>query len=61
MTSAAGQSSWSVIRTCLPKISSSRAARVPGSIAVLPGTGHIITPAKIELALDFFDRHRQAS
>ena len=30
-------------------------------IAVLPGTGHIITPAKIELALDFFDRHRQAS
>jgi pimeloyl-ACP methyl ester carboxylesterase len=32
-----------------------------GEIAVLPGTGHIITPAKIELALDFFDRHLQAS
>jgi pimeloyl-ACP methyl ester carboxylesterase len=32
-----------------------------GEIAVLPGTGHIITPAKIELALGFFDRHRQAS
>jgi pimeloyl-ACP methyl ester carboxylesterase len=32
-----------------------------GEIAVLPGTGHIITPAKIEQALGFFDRHRQAS
>ena len=40
MTSAAGQSSWPVIRTCLPKISSSRAARacgvdVPGQPQVL--------------------------
>jgi len=32
-----------------------------GEIAVLPGTGHVITPAKIERALGFFDRHRQAS
>jgi pimeloyl-ACP methyl ester carboxylesterase len=32
-----------------------------GEIAVLPGTGHVITPAKIELALDFLGRHRQAS
>jgi pimeloyl-ACP methyl ester carboxylesterase len=32
-----------------------------GEIAVLPGTGHVITAAKIELALDFFDRHLQAS
>jgi pimeloyl-ACP methyl ester carboxylesterase len=32
-----------------------------GEIAVLPGTGHIITPAKIELALDFLGRHVNAS
>jgi pimeloyl-ACP methyl ester carboxylesterase len=32
-----------------------------GEIAVLPGTGHVITAAKIELALDFFGRHLQAS
>jgi pimeloyl-ACP methyl ester carboxylesterase len=32
-----------------------------GEIAVLPGTGHIITAAKIELALDFCGRHLQAS
>ena len=32
MTSAAGQSSWSVISTCLPKISSSSAARAAGSM-----------------------------
>ena len=32
-----------------------------GEIADLPGTGHIITPAKIELALGFFGRHLQAS
>jgi 3-oxoadipate enol-lactonase len=32
-----------------------------GEIAVLPGTGHIITPAKIDQTLGFFDRHRQAS
>ena len=28
-----------------------------GEIAVLPGTGHVITPAKIELTVEFFDRH----
>jgi pimeloyl-ACP methyl ester carboxylesterase len=28
-----------------------------GELAVLPGTGHVITPAKIELAIDFFGRH----
>jgi pimeloyl-ACP methyl ester carboxylesterase len=32
-----------------------------GEIAVLPGTGHVITPAKIELALDFLGRHRPES
>src|SRR5690349_11750928 len=32
-----------------------------GEIAVLPGTGHVITAAKIELALDFFGRRRHAS
>src|SRR5271165_1203904 len=32
MTSAAGQSSWSVISTCLPKISSSSAARAAASM-----------------------------
>ena len=32
-----------------------------GEIAVLPGTGHIITPAKVEQTLGFFDRHLQAS
>jgi len=32
-----------------------------GEIAVLPATGHVITPAKIELTLAFFDRHLQAS
>jgi pimeloyl-ACP methyl ester carboxylesterase len=32
-----------------------------GEIAVLPGTGHIITPAKVDQTLGFFDRHRQAS
>ena len=32
-----------------------------GELAVLPGTGHIITPAKIELTLDFFGRHLEAS
>jgi pimeloyl-ACP methyl ester carboxylesterase len=32
-----------------------------GEIAVLPGTGHVITAAKIELTLDFFGRHLQAS
>jgi pimeloyl-ACP methyl ester carboxylesterase len=32
-----------------------------GEIAVLPGTGHVITPAKVEQTLGFFDRHRQAS
>jgi pimeloyl-ACP methyl ester carboxylesterase len=32
-----------------------------GEVAVLPGTGHIITAAKIEQTLGFFDRHRQAS
>jgi pimeloyl-ACP methyl ester carboxylesterase len=32
-----------------------------GEIAVLPGTGHVITAAKIELALDFLDRHSQTS
>jgi hypothetical protein len=32
-----------------------------GELAVLPGTGHIITPAKIELTLDFFNRHLEAS
>src|SRR5438132_12041628 len=32
MTSAAGQSSWLVISTCLPKISSSRAARAAWSM-----------------------------
>jgi len=32
-----------------------------GEIAVLPGTGHFITPAKIELALDFLGRHLPAS
>jgi len=31
MTSGTGQSSWLVIRTCLPKISSSSAARAAGS------------------------------
>ena len=31
MTSATGQSSWLVISTCLPKISSSSAGRAPGS------------------------------
>jgi pimeloyl-ACP methyl ester carboxylesterase len=32
-----------------------------GEIAVVPGTGHVITPAKIELTLGFFDRHLQAA
>jgi pimeloyl-ACP methyl ester carboxylesterase len=32
-----------------------------GEIAVLPGTGHVITPAKVEQTLGFFDRHLQAS
>ncbi len=32
-----------------------------GEIAVVPGTGHVITPAKIELTLDFFDRHVEKS
>ena len=32
-----------------------------GEIAVLPGTGHIITSAKIERALDFLGRHLHAS
>ena len=32
-----------------------------GEIAVLPGTGNVITAAKIELALDFFGRHLHAS
>jgi len=32
-----------------------------GEIAVVPDTGHVITPAKIELTLAFFDRHLQAS
>jgi pimeloyl-ACP methyl ester carboxylesterase len=32
-----------------------------GEIAVLPGTGHVITPAKVEQTLGFFDRHRQGS
>jgi pimeloyl-ACP methyl ester carboxylesterase len=32
-----------------------------GEIAVLPGTGHVITPAKIELALDFLGQHVPAS
>ena len=32
-----------------------------GEIAVLPGTGHVITAAKIELALGFLDRHLHAS
>lgn len=32
-----------------------------GEIAVLPGTGHIITPAKIDQIISFFDRHMPAS
>src|SRR5260370_42513273 len=32
MTSGTGQSSWLVISTCLPKISSSSPARAPGSM-----------------------------
>jgi hypothetical protein len=32
-----------------------------GELAVLPGTAHVITAAKIELALDFLGRHLQAS
>jgi pimeloyl-ACP methyl ester carboxylesterase len=32
-----------------------------GEIAVVPGTGHVITPAKIELTLDFFSRHLEGS
>jgi pimeloyl-ACP methyl ester carboxylesterase len=32
-----------------------------GQIAVLPGTGHVITPAKVEQTIDFFDRQLQAS
>ena len=32
-----------------------------GQIAVLPGTGHVITPAKVEQTIGFFDRHLQAS
>jgi pimeloyl-ACP methyl ester carboxylesterase len=32
-----------------------------GEIAVLPGTGHIITPAKVEQIIGFFGRHLQAS
>ncbi len=32
-----------------------------GEIAVLPGAGHIITAAKIELALNFVDRHLRTS
>jgi pimeloyl-ACP methyl ester carboxylesterase len=32
-----------------------------GEIAVLPATGHVITPAKIEHTLAFFDRHLQAA
>jgi pimeloyl-ACP methyl ester carboxylesterase len=36
--------------------------RLPsGEIAVLPTTGHVITPAKIELTLDFFNRHLAGS
>jgi len=38
-----------------------RTTQPPGEIAVLPGTGHVITPAKVEQTLGFFDRHRQAS
>jgi len=32
-----------------------------GELAVVPGTGHVITPAKIELTLDFFTRYLEAS
>jgi len=32
-----------------------------GEIAVVPDTGHVITSAKIELTLAFFDRHVQAA
>jgi pimeloyl-ACP methyl ester carboxylesterase len=32
-----------------------------GEIAVLPGTGHVITPGKIERTLDFFRRHADKS
>jgi len=32
-----------------------------GEIAVVPDTGHVITPAKIEQTLAFFDRHLQAA
>jgi pimeloyl-ACP methyl ester carboxylesterase len=32
-----------------------------GEIAVVPGTGHVITAAKIELVLDFLGRHLEAS
>jgi len=32
-----------------------------GEFAVLPATGHVITPAKIQLTLAFFDRHLEAS
>jgi pimeloyl-ACP methyl ester carboxylesterase len=32
-----------------------------GEIAVLPGTGHVVTPAKIERTIEFFDRHLDGS
>jgi pimeloyl-ACP methyl ester carboxylesterase len=32
-----------------------------GEIAVVPDTGHVITPAKIEQTLTFFDRHLPAA
>jgi pimeloyl-ACP methyl ester carboxylesterase len=32
-----------------------------GEVAVLPDTGHFITPAKIERTIEFFDRHLGAS
>ena len=32
-----------------------------GELAVLPSTGHVITRAKIELTVDFLDRHRGMS
>jgi pimeloyl-ACP methyl ester carboxylesterase len=30
-----------------------------GEFAVMPGTGHVITPGKIERTLDFFRRHAE--